>query len=277
MAYADWLDDDFIKAVAAAEAAVALSPYDPDTLSFMARVQIASGNTSRGLEWVQESIRRDPTVARNTRLLAWIYYLTGDYEKSIEATKKHNELSRNFAADANGYMVASYVRLGRIDEARAAMKRALEAEPGWNQLRERNWALEWSYKDRSIADHEIADLAAAGLPELPFGYDAKAADRLSAEEIKAVMFGHTRSGHDVNSGATFTDVIAQDGSFTTSGSWGPDTASLLYLGGNLICYRLHDWGPSCSAVFRNPGGTAERQDEYILVEGCCEYRFSIIK
>jgi hypothetical protein len=115
------------------------------------------------------------------------------------------------------------------------------------------------------------------LPELPFGYDAKATDRLSAEEIKALTFGHTRSGHDVNSGAMFTDVIAQDGSFTTSGSLGADTARLLYLGGNLICYRFTDWGPSCSAVFRNPGGTAERQDEYILVESCCEYRFSIVK
>jgi class 3 adenylate cyclase/TolB-like protein/tetratricopeptide (TPR) repeat protein len=277
MAYINWFDGDFIKAVAAAEAAVAVAPYDAGTLSLMSRVQIASGNPSRGLEWVQESIRRDPTIPRNTRILAWIYYLTGNYEKSIEAAKRHNELSREFAADANAYMVASYVRLGRLEEARAAMKQALEAEPEWNQLRERDHSLEQPYKDRSIAERELADLARAGLPELPFGYDSKVKDRLTAEEIKALTFGHTRRGRDVKSGAAFSDVIAKDGALSTSGDLGPGTATLLYLGGKLICYGWTDWGPSCSAVFRNPDGTADHQDEYILVEACCEYRFSVVK
>jgi class 3 adenylate cyclase/TolB-like protein len=276
MAYMHWFDGDFVKAVAAAEAAVALAPYEASTLSFLSRVQVASGNTTRGLEWVQESMRRDPSIQRNTRILAWIYYLTGDYEKAIAAAKRHNELSRDFAGDANAYMVISYVRLGRLEEARAAMNQALEGEPGWNQLRERDFRFSQPYKDRSIAAREIADLAAAGLAELPYGYDAKARDRLTAEEIKALTFGHTRSGHD-KSGAAFTDIIAEDGMISTSGDLGTDTATLLYLGDNLICYRWADWGPSCSAVFSNPGGTAERQDEYILVDGWGEYRFSIVK
>jgi tetratricopeptide (TPR) repeat protein len=276
MAYMHWFDGDFVKAVAAAEAAVALAPYDAGTLSFLSRVQVASGNTSRGLEWVQESMRRDPTIPRNTRILAWVYYLTGDYEKSITAAKRHNELSREFAADANWYMAASYVRLGRLEEARAAAKQALDFEP-WSQLQARDDNLRRPYKDRILFERELADLAEAGLPELPFGYDSRSKDRLTAEEIKALTFGHTRRGRDVKSGAAFTDVIAKDGMLNTSGDFGTDTAPLLYLGGNLICYRWTDWGPSCSAVFRNPGGTPERQDEYILVDGCCEYRFSIVK
>ena len=43
-----------------------LAPYYAGQLSFLARVQIASGNTTRGLEWVQESVRLDPTL-RGTR------------------------------------------------------------------------------------------------------------------------------------------------------------------------------------------------------------------
>jgi len=276
-AYADWFEGDFVKAVAAAEAAVTLVPYEPRTLSFLSRVQIAAGNTSRGLEWVQESMRLDPTIARNTRLLAWIYYLTRDYAKSIEAAKKHNELSRSFAADANGYMVASYVRLGQLDAARAAMKQALEVEPGWNQLRERSNALARPYKDHTIAERGIADMAAAGLPELPFSYDAKGADRLTAEEIKTLTYGHTRSGHDVKSGAAFTDVIAEDGSYVTSGELGADTGTVIALDGKLICTRSPNWGPNCTAIFRNPGGTPEHQDEYMLVDGWAEYSFSIVK
>lgn len=276
MAYINWFDGDFIKAVADAEDAVALSPYDPDTLSFQARVQIASGNPSRALEWVEESMRGDPALSRNTRMLAWIYFMTGDYEKSIDAAKKHNELSRNYAGDANGFMIASYVRLGRLEEARTAMKLALEAEPQWNQMLERNTSLARPYKDRSISERQIADLAMAGLPELPLRYDAKAKDRLTADEIKALTFGHTRSGHD-KSGKSFTDVIAEDGTINASGELGDDTSTLLSLRDNTICYKSSDWGPYCSAIFRNPGGTPERQNEYIMVDGCCEYGFSIIK
>jgi class 3 adenylate cyclase/TolB-like protein len=274
MAHIHWFDGDFVKAVAAAEAAVALAPYDAETLSFMSRVQVASGNPGRGLEWVQESMRRDPTIQRNTRILAWIYYLNGDYEKSIEAAKKHNELSRNFAADANDYMAASLVRLGRVEEAREVMARAREIEP-WTQLHARGGNLWRPYKNKALFERELADLAQAGLPELPFGYDAKADDRLTGGEIKALMFGRTLRGHVVGTGESFTSVIATDGSLTMSGDLGADTARVVHLGDDLICHRWTDWGPSCAAVFRNPDGSAERQDEYVWVEACCEYRFSI--
>jgi adenylate cyclase len=253
---------------------VALAPYDADTLSFLSRVQIASGNTSRGLEWVQESMRRSPTIQRNTRILSWIYYLTGDYEKSIDAAKRHEELSRRFGADASWYMVASYVRLGRLEEARATLERAQEVEP-WTQLHARNNDLERPYKDRAVFERELADLAQAGLPELPFGYDARAKDRLTAEEIKALIFGHTLAGHDAKTGAAFTETIAMDGALTASGDVG--TATVISLGEDLICYSWTDWGPSCTAVFRNPGGSADRQDEYVWVEAWSEFRFSVLK
>src|SRR5262249_45955624 len=159
--------------------------------------------------------------------------------KSIEAAKRHNELSRQFAADANGFMIASYVRLGRLEEARATMKQALEAEPEWNQLRERAGSWDRPYKDRTIAERELADLAMAGLPE--FGDDSKAGDRLTAEEIKALTFGHTRSGRDVKSGAAFTETIAEDGTANWTDGSGADTAKLLYLGGNVVCHWWADW------------------------------------
>jgi tetratricopeptide (TPR) repeat protein len=239
-------------------------------------VQVASGNTSRGLEWIQESMRRSPTIQRNTRILAWIYYLTGDYEKSIEAAKRHEELSRRFGADASWYMVASYVRLGRLKEAQAALKRSQEVEP-WTQLHARNNDLERPYKDHAVFERELADLVQAGLPELPFGYDARARDRLSAEEIKALIFGHTLAGHDAKTGAAFTETIAMDGALTASGDMGPGAATVISLGEDLICYSWTDWGPSCGAVFRNLQGSADHQDEYVWVEAWNESRFSVVK
>jgi hypothetical protein len=91
--------------------------------------------------------------------------------------QRHEQLSREFASDASSYMAASYVRLGRTKEARAAMNRALESNPSWIQLRARDANTDRPYKEKTIFDRELPDLAEAGLPELPFGYDAKAKDR----------------------------------------------------------------------------------------------------
>jgi adenylate cyclase len=54
------------------------------------------------------------------------------------------------------------VRLGRTDEARAAVVKALEAEPSFTQA---IWREGGFYSDPAILDAEIAALAQAGLPE----------------------------------------------------------------------------------------------------------------
>ena len=97
MAYIHWFEGDFERAIADAEAAVALAPYYAGQLSFLSRCRLPRATRSRGLEWVQESVRLDPTLPRNTRLLAWAYYFNGEYEKSLEAAKTHAELSRRFS------------------------------------------------------------------------------------------------------------------------------------------------------------------------------------
>ena len=148
-------------------------------------------------------------------------------------------------------MAASYVRLGRMEDARSTVKRALEAEPQWTQLQERSYALDRPYKDPAVLERLLADLAAAQLPELPFGYDGKSKDRLSAEEIKSLIFGHTLRAKDLRSGESFKDVIAEDGTITSSGDFGQETSTLLYLDNSLICYRSRNWGSRCAAIFRN--------------------------
>jgi adenylate cyclase len=277
MAYIHWFEGDFERAIADAEAAVVLAPYYAGQLSFLARLQIAAGNTTRGLEWVQESVRLDPTLPRNTRLLAWAYYLNGEYEKSLEAAKTHAELSRKNSSEAYWFMAASYSALDRIPEAQAAVKTMLEMDSRWTQIGVRSQDLNFPYKNRARLERELADLAQAGLPELPFGYDAKATERLTAVEIEALLFGHTISGRDIKTGETFTDVIAADGALSETADWGPDTGTVTYLGKNLICYTYEEWGGTCGAIFRNPGGKPERQDEYVWVFACCELYFSVIK
>ena len=54
------------------------------------------------------------------------------------------------------------VRLNRIDEARAEVKKGLAVDSSYTQAKWREINI---YSDPSILDNEVADLARAGLPE----------------------------------------------------------------------------------------------------------------
>lgn len=276
MAYIHWHEGDFIHAVQDAETVAAINPYDADAMSFLARVQLASGNPERAIEWVQSSSKLDPNVSRDTRLLAWGYYLMGDYEKSLAAAEEHLKLSREWPDEAYLLMAADDVHLGRLQEAHAALDAQRKAVPNWSSLAaERSWGLDWPYKDPSILERWLADLAAAGYPDLPFGESVKGYERLTVEEVKALTYGHTVRGRDLDTGKTFVDIIARDGSIRETGDYGSDTAVVSYSKDGLICYRWTDWGTYCSSFFRKPAGSGQQKDELLNVTPCCRSQITI--
>ena len=75
------------------------------------------------------------------------------------------ELSREWAAEAYWYMAASYVRLGRLDEARVAVKKYLELVPKETVATARAYFSRQPYKDPDVGERELADLAQGGLPD----------------------------------------------------------------------------------------------------------------
>jgi Flp pilus assembly protein TadD len=84
--------------------------------------------------------------------------VNGDYEKAIEAAKK----MRQSSTDKYLLSAASYVRLGRLDEARVAVAKALELHPGISLAKVRP---NYAYSDPALLDRQLADLAKAGLPD----------------------------------------------------------------------------------------------------------------
>jgi adenylate cyclase len=277
LSYIEWQAGNFERAVANAERAVALAPYDANTLSFLGRVQVASGNFDRGIAWLEESALRKPQLWRNTRLLAWAYYLAGDYEKSVASARKHMELSREWAIDAMAAMAASHVNLGQTTDARATIDQMSRVAPRFTLAALRSELLFRPYKDPAIGERELADLARAGLPEIPIDYASRAAQRLSTDEIRSLLFGRTIRGRDAQSGEAFTDVFSKDGAIKETADWGDDTATLAYLERGLMCHTWADWGPSCGAVFRNRDETQEGQGDFILAFPYTELHFSIVE
>ncbi|MGE0116454.1 MAG: adenylate/guanylate cyclase domain-containing protein [Dongiaceae bacterium] len=148
---------DFERAEAEAQAAIQMAPYDANMLADLAAVPIMAGNPDRALDWVAQAADRDPGNVRLVYFSAWAHVVRGDYEKVISALN-----GRALSPDWPLLLAIAYVRLDRMDDARAAVKKALELDPQFTQA---TWQGGYFYSDPLILEGQLADLGKAGLPE----------------------------------------------------------------------------------------------------------------
>ena len=151
--------NDFDRAQTEAEAAISMAPYDAYAIGNLAMVPIAAGQPDKALQWIDLAFARDPNRGKVLNYKkGWALRLLGKNEDSLAAFKQ-----AFMDGDAPLNMAIDLVRLGRIDEAKAQVKRMLEKnDPKFTQAK---WREGYFYSDPSIVDGEVADLAKAGLPE----------------------------------------------------------------------------------------------------------------
>ncbi len=150
---------DYADGVAEAERTIAITPYDARVLRSLTDVLIADGRYQMALDWLARAEPREPGRADEYDLQrGLIYRLMERYDDSLAEYAKVPEpdvyprLSRAIVL----------VRLGRVDEAREAVRGALVENPDFTQAMWREGAF---YSDPAILDGEITALAQAGLPE----------------------------------------------------------------------------------------------------------------
>jgi adenylate cyclase len=148
-----WHEEDFERSVIEAEATVQIAPYDGFSRSVLSWNLASAGKTDQAIEWAEEAIRRDsnsPDLWQGN--LAWAYYLAGRDEEALAALQKMSEPYRDVLAPV-------YVRLGRIDEARAVMAEFVK-DTGYTLEDEARWPLKEPLKQAYLDD-----LRKAGMPE----------------------------------------------------------------------------------------------------------------
>ena len=89
--------------------------------------------------------------------LGWAYYDAYQYEDALAALKASND-PRN---SIHRSLAATYVRLGRLDEARAEVAIMLENEPDYTL---ENYKV-WPFKTEAQREHWVDALREAGVPE----------------------------------------------------------------------------------------------------------------
>jgi TolB-like protein/class 3 adenylate cyclase/Flp pilus assembly protein TadD len=224
--------------------AMRLDPhYPPQFLYFLGATQFMMNRPAEAAATLERATRLNPDHEWSILFLAATYGYLGRKESAASAIARYNDLK---------------VRLGGI--------------PLWvAELRRRT----------SISDFNarlFEGLRLAGAPESFDDSEFARQNSLTADEVRALFFGHRLRGrtpfsaHDL--GASFT----ADGLVTFSGDWGPGDGGVVRFDGADFCFK---WGfravERCAALFRNPGGTMAKENEYIWYDEFGAFPFSRVE
>ncbi|MGD8444274.1 MAG: adenylate/guanylate cyclase domain-containing protein [Desulfobacterales bacterium] len=140
------------------ERALALNSNDADFLAQMTEALTYLGRSEQAIAQLKKAMRMNPRhPSWYWELLGFAYYEVGQYKEALAALKHGNKPS--FFDHRN--LAAVYVRLGRLEEARAEVSKLLEKNPHYTLRSENNSP----YKDENRRERLINDLRKAGMPE----------------------------------------------------------------------------------------------------------------
>jgi adenylate cyclase len=116
---------------AKAQQALAINPNCADAAHFLAVTMLYSGKPREALETIHKAMRLDPNDPANQYLLVHIaiaHYFMHEYEASIEASR---EALRSYPDHSPAYhwFAAALGQVGRLDEARKALQKAIAIMP----------------------------------------------------------------------------------------------------------------------------------------------------
>ncbi len=112
---------EFAHSIDEAKAAMAMAPYETISRSDLASKLANAGDVGEAIAWAERAVISDPNPPPFYYLsLAWVYYVGQRYDDALKAVARYK-------ADYPTLFAAICVRLGRLDEARAAVADALKA------------------------------------------------------------------------------------------------------------------------------------------------------
>jgi tetratricopeptide (TPR) repeat protein len=138
--------------------ALSLNPNSPDLLADYADALAHTGRTAEAAELILQAKRLNPI---HPDWYDWVLgvaaFHDSRYEEALAAFLRFSDPPPVLRRD----IVATYVRLGRLDEARAVVREILRDQPDY-QLASENVR---PYKNPELLRSLLADLRLAGLPD----------------------------------------------------------------------------------------------------------------
>ena len=159
-----WSKRQYDRAIAEGQRAIAIDPNYADGYLFLGEILTFAGRPEEAIGLSMKGLRLDPHSLYHYLLhLGHSYYLMGQYEEALANLKKSVTLNPDYGGGVTHlFLAASYIELGREEEARAAAAEFLRLLPLASlQL----ITQEWPYKDPAVLQRLVDALRKAGLPE----------------------------------------------------------------------------------------------------------------
>jgi TolB-like protein/Tfp pilus assembly protein PilF len=152
------------KAIVESERAVALNPNGADTHRTLGMILDFSGRTEEAIPVLKKALRLNPfPKVSYFVILGAAYRKTGRYEEAITMLKKAIKRAPDYLA-AHSLLAATYIDLGREEEARAEAAEVLRINPKFTLERIAKRSI---LKDKATLERYIDALRKAGLPGKP--------------------------------------------------------------------------------------------------------------
>jgi adenylate cyclase len=126
-----WGRADYEGAQAEAERALAMTPNLASAHDMLGSILIFSGRAKEGIAALERSIRldpRDPRLAHRLNRLALALYFTGEYVAAVQVANRAIRSYPDFPL-AYRWLAAALGQLGRTEEAREALEKAIAISP----------------------------------------------------------------------------------------------------------------------------------------------------
>ena len=157
---------EYDKAISAGEKAIVLGPNNALCHVLLAHTMTSAGRFEKAIELAEKALRLSPySSAWYLMMIDDAYRMAGRYEEALAIGKQH--LDRCLKGECEPFtahmgLAATYVGLGRIEEARSHVTELLKIMPGLSLDKARKMI---SFKDSAHVELALGALRRAGLPE----------------------------------------------------------------------------------------------------------------
>jgi adenylate cyclase len=157
------------KAIAEGKRAIALGPNDALAHMLLAQTMRYAGRFEKAVELAEKAMRLQPRYPTwYLSILCWLYYDVGKYQEAVDIIKQYMQLAENRGEDDTWALhlaiVINYVRLDRLEDARAHAAKLLKLFPGYSLELNRKMTF---FRDPAHPhlQRQQEDLRKAGIPE----------------------------------------------------------------------------------------------------------------
>jgi adenylate cyclase len=258
--------------------AIALDPSDSWSFAYLAWAQVGMGRQSEAMSNIKVAMRLDPHYPPVfLHILGVVQLSSGNYEQAAKSLNQATKLNpdNEFTLIA---LAAAYGYLDRKQDAERVVAR-------YNELRAKRGDVPLTIETmpqiffgRYVTDTVLMKgLRLASVPESLKESELAVKNRLRADDMRNLLFGHQLHGRTVSNGNEHAAEITTEGVAKITGDWGTMTAATTSFKNGEVCFTEAAGGSFCAAILSNPAGTRPAENEYIWLDATGAFPFSQIE